>query len=103
MEGKGRGQANNRTGNQLARLCQSMIGLDRRVRKLVESTAKPQNLAVAFKPADGGRRRAGRLEFCQARHPAISEKRDHPLLVALPWVDHGSSVRYSLSASTPGW
>jgi N-hydroxyarylamine O-acetyltransferase len=28
----------------------------------------------------------------EARHPAISEKRDHSLPVALPGVDHGSAV-----------
>jgi hypothetical protein len=57
------------------------MSIDRRVRKLIESTAKTDNGPSALEARNGCRRDTRRLEFSQADHSALPEKGYRPALL----------------------
>ncbi|MBB6011309.1 hypothetical protein HNR59_000654 [Aquamicrobium lusatiense] len=70
MKSQGRNEANDALGNPFGGLCQTVVNVEGRIRKLIKSSREPKHLAVAFHAAHGGGCYAGLAQFCHARNAA---------------------------------
>lgn len=70
VERQGGNEANDALGNPFGGLCQTVVNVERCIRKLIKSSREPKHLAVAFHAAHGGGCYACLAQLCQARNAA---------------------------------
>lgn len=58
-------------GDELGCFRQRVVGVEGRIRELVETARQAHDLSIGLHAGYGGRGRADRLEFGQPRHPAF--------------------------------
>ena len=81
MKGKRGDKTDHPVRNALVGFGEDVMSIDRRVRKLIESTAKTDNGPSALEARNGCRRDTRRLELSEADHSALPEKGYRPVLL----------------------
>ena len=81
MEGERRDETDHTFRNAFGSFGQDMMGVDRRIGKLIESTAKTDNGPSALEARDSCRRDTRRPELSEADHSALPEKGYRPVLL----------------------
>src|SRR5207245_4942831 len=81
MKGKRGDETDYPVRNALVGFGEDVMGINFRVRKLIESTAKADNGPSALEARDGCRRDTRRPELSEANHSALPEKGYSPVLL----------------------
>jgi hypothetical protein len=73
VEGQGRNKADDSFWRTLSSLYQTVVDIELRIRKLIETLSKPYHLSIPFQSAHGGCRHTCVPQFCQTCYATFSE------------------------------
>src|SRR5688572_5703243 len=84
MKGEGGGQTDHAAGHELRSLSQRVIGIDVRVRQLIQATSKTRNFSRLFETRDGCGGNSGVAKLREPRHTPLLEQMQGAVALRAP-------------------